>query len=265
LYNNLQLSLKYLRYYLRASNGKGHGMHSPFVFDFIQSVLNNNHGYQPPAEIETLRSDLKKDETKLAVTDLGAGSRSSTMKERTVRDIVSRAVKPEKFGKMLFRLAAHYKPATIVELGTSLGITTSYLSFGAPEATVYTLEGVPPIAALASWHFQKLQRNNITQIRGNFDEELPKLLSKLDSVDLAFIDGNHRYEPTRRYFQEILEKASNNSILIFDDIHWSKEMEQVWKEIRQHPRVRCSVDLFFMGFVFFREEFKTVHHHTIRF
>lgn len=240
-------------------------MHSPFVFDFILHVLNNKKGYYPPRDIEKLREELKKDHTKLAITDLGAGSRTSAVKERTVSDVVTSAVKPKKFGEMLYRLAAHYQPATVIELGTSLGITTSYLSHAVPAATVYTMEGVPPVAALASWHFQKLDRKNIIQIRGNFDEELPKLLQNLETADLAYIDGNHRYQPTVSYFQQLLEKINNNSILIFDDIHWSKEMEQAWDEIRQHPRVRCSIDVFFMGFVFFREEFKIVQHHSIRF
>lgn len=240
-------------------------MHSPFVFDFILHVLNDKSGYTPPADVEQLRKELEKDHTKLAITDLGAGSRTSAWKERTVSQIVSSAVKPPKFGRMLYRLAAHYRPATIIELGTSLGITTSYLSYGAPDSTMYTLEGVPPVAALASWHFEKLKRENIIQIRGNFDDELPKILSEVNSVDLAYVDGNHRYEPTIRYFQQFLNKINNESILVFDDIHWSPEMERAWDEIRQHPRVRSSVDLFFMGFVFFREEFKTVQHHTIRF
>src|SRR5688500_16032362 len=116
-------------------------MHSPFVFDFILHVLNNKKGYAPPADVEELRKKLKKDHTKLAITDLGAGSRTTAVKERAVSDIVSSAVKPPKFGRMLCRLAAHYKPTTVIELGTSLGITTSYLSSAVPSANIYTLEG----------------------------------------------------------------------------------------------------------------------------
>ena len=82
---------------------------------------------------------------------------------------------------------------------------------------------------------------------------------------MAYVDGNHRYEPTIRYFQLLLSHAHNDTILIFDDIHWSAEMEKAWKEIQQHPSVRCTVDLFYLGFVFLRDEFKVPQHFVVRF
>jgi predicted O-methyltransferase YrrM len=240
-------------------------MHSPFVFDFIRNVLNNESSYHPPADIKKLRKELEKDDTALAIIDLGAGSRTGAVKERTVSQLAKNAVKPKKYGELMYRLVAHYKPFNIVELGTSLGITTAYMATSATEANIYTIEGAPPVAALASWNFQKLGLNNIHTETGNFDDLLPLVLQKLSAVDVAYVDGNHRYEPTVRYFHQFLQKVQNNSILVFDDIHWSGEMEKAWEEIRNHPQVRCSIDLFFMGFVFFRDEFKTRQNHVIRF
>jgi predicted O-methyltransferase YrrM len=94
---------------------------------------------------------------------------------------------------------------------------------------------------------------------------LSDALDKLTTVDFAFVDGNHRQEPTERYFQQILTKINNDSIIIFDDIHWSREMEQAWETIKKHPSVCCTVDLFFIGIVFFREEFRENQHFKIRF
>jgi predicted O-methyltransferase YrrM len=102
-------------------------------------------------------------------------------------------------------------------------------------------------------------------MRGNFDNLLPPVIAQLSSIDLAYIDGNHRYQPTVNYFHQFLSKAGNQTILIFDDVHWSEEMEKAWEEIKAHPAVQCTIDIFFLGFVFFREEFKVKQNFVIRF
>jgi predicted O-methyltransferase YrrM len=265
MYSTFQLARKYIRYYLKALNGKGHGMHSPFVFAFILDVLNNRPRFVAPPEVEALRRELLHDKTLLTIEDLGAGSRSGASKQRTVAQLARSAVKPPKWGQLLYRLARHYRPQTILELGTSLGISTAYLAKAMPEAEIHTIEGSDAIRAVARGNFSKLHVANINAHLGNFDDVLPQVLQQLPRVDLAYIDGNHRYEPTIRYFRELLPHVNNDTILVFDDIHWSAEMEKAWEEIKTHPSVRCSIDLFFLGFVFFREEFKVPRHFTIRY
>lgn len=265
MYSSFQLAIKYLRYYRTASNGRGHGMHSPFVFDFILHVLNNRKGYTPPAEVEALRKRLLADEQAVPIIELGAGSRSGQAAERKVRDIARSAVKPPKYGQLLHRLVRHYQPPVVLELGTSLGVTTAYLASAQQAGKVVTVEGNPAIAALATDHFRQLRLRNVTSLLGPFDELLPGLLLSEPRIDLAFIDGNHRYAPTLRYFQQLLPHLTETSILVFDDIHWSVEMEQAWREIQQHPSVTCTLDLFFLGFVFLRPEFRVPRHFEIRF
>jgi len=53
--------------------------------------------------------------------------------------------------------------------------------------------------------------------------------------------------------------------LVFDDIHWSAEMEKAWLEIKSHPSVQYTIDIFFLGFVFFRPDFKVKQNFSIRF
>lgn len=265
MYSSVQLARKYVQYYFHACNGKGHGMHSPFVFNFILHVLNNKSGYQPPAEIEALRKALLQDKRLLEIEDFGAGSRVAKTKQRTVVQLAKAALKPKKYAQLLYRLVKHYRPETILELGTSLGITTSYLATANPSATVLTIEGSKAVADIAAENFSTLGTTNIEQRIGNFDDLLPSAIREWSSIDLAYIDGNHRYMPTVNYFTQLLPALHNNSILVFDDIHWSKEMERAWEEIRQHPSVQCSVDIFFLGFVFFRKEFKVPQHFTVRF
>jgi predicted O-methyltransferase YrrM len=265
VYNSFELAKKYIHYYFTAFNGKGHGMHSPFVFQFILHVLNNKCGYQPPQKIEALRRQLLSDSRMLEIEDLGAGSRVAATKHRSVQQLAKSALKSEKYAQALFRIVKHYQPRTIIELGTSLGITTSYLSSGNPSAAITTIEGSKAVAGIAKENFNKLELENVRLLQGNFDEVLPTVLTQLSSIDLAYIDGNHRYQPTINYFNQLLPKIHNDSILVFDDIHWSAEMEKAWEEIKQHPEVHCTVDIFFLGFVFFRSAFKVKQHFTIRF
>ncbi len=265
MYTKTQLALKYLNYYFTASNGKGHGIHSPFVFQFITKVLNDKMPYPAYEKVENLRNKLLADKTELTIADFGAGSAVNKTNKRTVAEIAKNSAKPKKFGQLLFRIIREYQPPTIVELGTSLGITTSYLSLARPEAKLITLEGAKEVAKTANENFQTLGLKNYSLIEGNFDNTLSAVVSGLTTVDFAFIDGNHRQEPTERYFKEMLSKTHNESIIIFDDIHWSKEMEQAWETIKSHPAVRCSIDLFFIGIVFFREEFSEKQHFSIRF
>lgn len=265
MYSSFELAKKYFNYYWHASNSKGHGMHSPFVFDFILNVLNNNNQYQPFQEIELLRHHLLHDNRTVSIEDFGAGSRTNSSKERTVKKIAASALKSKRLAQILFRLVKHYQPQTIVELGTSLGITTCYFSKANPDASISTIEGSKQIASIAKENFQNLNGGNIQLLQGNFDDILPSVISNLSSIDLAYIDGNHRYQPTINYFQQFLAKSHPQTILVFDDIHWSAEMEKAWEEIKQHPSVQYTIDIFFLGFVFFRQEFKVKQNFSIRF
>jgi predicted O-methyltransferase YrrM len=265
VYSSFQLAKKYFRYYRNASNSKGHGMHSPFVFDFILNVLNNGSHYDPPREIEELRKKMLADKRFINIEDLGAGSRDGAAKQKTVSQVARAALKPKRYAQVLYRLVKHYQPQFIVELGTSLGITTAYLSKANPDASITTIEGSEDIMEVAIQNLDNLRCSNIKAVNGNFDTVLDEVLQGYNSIDLGYIDGNHRYEPTVRYFHQFLEKAHAGTILVFDDIHWSDEMEKAWEEIRNHPAVQYSIDIFFLGFVFFRKEFKVKQDFVVRF
>ena len=264
MYSPLRLAGKYLHYYLTAASGKGHGIHSPFVFDFIINVLNDTRQYPEYARIEDLRQKLRKDSSLLGIEDLGAGSAYQATKTRSIASIARHAAKPPKLGQLLFRIARHYSPATILELGTSLGLSTAYLAAGAPQTRLWTIEGASAIAAKAADNLSSLGLNT-KLITGNFDVVLPNLLPNVPPIELAFVDGNHRCEPTLRYFDAIFRHAAPSSALIFDDIHWSADMETAWNTIKNDPRVYLTIDLFFIGVVFLRDDFKVKQDFVIRF
>ncbi len=265
MFSTWQLLKKYADYYLSASNGKGHGIHSPFVYEFVRRVLIDKRNFYAYNQVEALRRKLLQDETLLHVEDFGAGSAITKTNQRTVAAITRHAAKSKKWAQLLFRIVNYYQPSTILELGTSMGISTAYMALANPKARIITAEGSSAIAAQAKKNFQSLQLSSIEQVTGNFDDTLPRILSKLPRLDLAFIDGNHRYEPTLRYFDQLLPSLHAGSIVIFDDIHWSADMEKAWQAIRENSAVRLSIDLFFVGLVFFSDQFKVKQHFTIRF
>lgn len=265
MYTKFQLAKKYLHYLLTAENSKGHGIHSPFVFDFIKNVLRDKKKYSIYKPIEKLREKLKTDKRVIEVKDFGAGSTVMKSNTRKVKDIAASSLKPKKYAQLLFRIANYYQPKYVIELGTSLGITTAYLASANPQATIYTCEGDISIAGIASNTFKELGLKNIELVQGDFAATLPGLFSTLPATDFAFIDGNHKKEPTMQYFKQLLEHATPAAILIFDDIHWSREMEEAWEYIQQHNAVTLSIDLFFIGLVFLSPDFKVKQHFTIRF
>lgn len=258
VYNKLTLARKFLNYYLTAANGKGHGIHSPFVFQFIRDVLNDDSTHEVYERVEAVRKRMLRDDTVIEVEDRGAGSIVSKSNRRKISEIARAALKPPKYAQLLYRIARFYQPKQILELGTSLGITTAYLAQSAP---VITIEGSKNIAAKAQENFDILGLKNIRLINSDFDDAL----QQLPVIDLAFIDGNHRKEPTLQYFEQILKHSTKETIFIFDDIHWSEGMEEAWEVIKAHPAVTCTVDLFFIGLVFLRDEFRHPQHFTIRF
>jgi predicted O-methyltransferase YrrM len=265
MYSRTQLAQKYFHYYFTASNGKGHGIHSPFVYDFIRNVLLDKRNFYAYKQVEALREQLLQNNALIEVEDFGAGSSTGNNRQRSIASIARHAAKSRKWAQLLFRIVHYYAPLNIIELGTSLGISTSYMSLACRDARIITGEGSPQVAEQAKRNFAALKLETIQVTVGNFDDTLPGMLQQLPAVDLAFLDGNHRLEPTLRYFEQILAKIHTASVIIIDDIHWSKEMEQAWQSIQQHPAVKCTVDLFFIGLVFFKEEMKVKQHFTIRF
>ena len=265
MYKRFKLLVKYLYYYVSATNSKGHGVHSPFVFGFIKNVLNDEKQYPCYEKIEARRKVLQEDHSIIDVDDFGAGSGYMKSNERAISDIANLSLKPKKYAQLLYRIVHYYQPGNIVELGTSFGVTTAYMAFANENANVYTAEGDTSIAGIAQTGFRELKLKNIELVIGEFNNTLPALFLRMKQLDFAFIDANHRKEPTLQYFSQLLAHSTSSATFIFDDIHWSSEMEAAWREIKQHPAVTLTIDLFFIGLAFVNPEFKGKQHFTIRF
>ena len=259
----LERILKYLNYKLTAYTE--HDVHSPFVYEFYMELIKNEYAYGDFAELDNIRKELLANETTIEITDLGAGSKKLNSRKRVVKEIAKHGIAQQKQAEFLYRLLNKFQPNTIVELGTSIGLTTLFLSKAVPKAKIYTIEGCHNLHQFSTTVFKNHNAENITSINGNFNYELPKLIQTIDTLDYLYIDGNHAYEPTIRYFNLALTKKNTNSIFVFDDIYWSREMQQAWKEISEHKDVRLSLDLFYFGIVFFRTENKNKEHFVLKF
>lgn len=256
------LAKQYILYKIKALGP--HALHSPFVFNFMKDVLLDKRKFYAFETIRTLRAKLYADDTQIEIKDFGAGSLTHNTRFRKISDIAKNAGRSEKLGELLFRIINYFNITAVLELGTSLGLSSTYMAMANTNTKILTIEGSELIAAQAKSNFESLHIQNIKQLIGNFDHILPDVLQQ-ENFDLIFIDGNHRKNPTLAYFNMALPYAQPHSIFIFDDIHWSHDMLEAWQEIKSHPQVTCSVDIFYFGIVFFNPDFKIKQDFTLKF
>ncbi len=244
------MALRYLRY--RAVASSRYAVHSPFMYDLVTGVI--DVPARPLDAVERLRRQALRSRDVIDAVDFGASGDGRATVKKPVAAMIRRYAKPVKYAALLHRLVARFRPDTVLELGTSLGISTMYLAAGNPAARVTTLEGCPATAARAADHFRQGGFGNIRGVTGPFDDTLPAVLDGMAHADFVFFDGNHKREPTLRYFGLCKAKSSGGSVFVFDDINWSPGMRSAWQAIREDPTVTATVDLFMMGIAFFNTD-----------
>lgn len=253
----------WIRFHLTAWNTGGEGVHSPYLFEWIRLIMSDKNGYYIWQEIEACRQNLLQDERLVEFVDYGMGRRvAGGVSSKLVKSIAKNSLASKKYAQMLFRLVnwlghelqrPNNKGLIIVELGTSLGITTAYLASANSRNKVLTFEGCEAVAKIALKSWNQLNISNIECVVGEINVE--QLRSILQQVDIAFIDANHTYASTRDYFNVLADKVHQKSVIVVDDIHHSEEMERAWKEICADERVTTTMDLYQMGLVFFDKHY----------
>ena len=258
----LKVAINYIKHQSSAYNR--HGIHSPFVYDFLEQVLYNDQTNPELSHLQQTRKKLLSDHRKIKITDLGAGSTINSNPTRLVKDVATNSSKKPKYGRLFYRMIQYFKPESVIELGTSLGHSTIYFAKANPNIKIKTLEGCPNTLEIAKETFSQLQINNIETYLGDFKDTFQNVLESTTSVDFIFFDGNHQEEATLSYFHTALKYKNENSIFIFDDIHWSEGMTNAWNKIKGHPETVVTLDLFFLGIVFFKKGL-TPQEYKIRF
>lgn len=257
----LKQVFRFVRFYLRAQTR--YNVHSPFVFQFTEAVLEDDRWFYAFSDWERLREFLRSDQALVEITDFGAGSLVSNSKKRSLASLAKYSAASPEACRMLFRLVNFCKPEKMLELGTSLAISTGYQAAAARNAEFVTVEGCASVARYALKNLELAQASNVRLKIGRFEELLGPILRDLGRVDYVLFDGNHRLQPTLDYFETCLAFAHENSVFVFDDIHWSADMEHAWATIKQHPRVTLTIDLYQFGVVFFRKEQLVREHFTL--
>lgn len=263
----------YLNFLLKSQNQ--HGLHSPFVYDLVTKCFYDKKQYDDYELIKNYRNDLLRNKNLIEVSDFGAGSRVFKSNQRPVFSVAKNAGITLHRAKLLYRICNYLQIQNVLELGTSLGIASSAIAAN-KKTKLTTVEGCPETAKIARQQFKKYGLNTIELMNAQFETAISQLntdpnnkqettdnsqpltptseLQTSDKFDLIYFDGNHQKEATLKYFKELLPTAHNGSVFIFDDIHWSQEMEEAWEEIKACPEVRVTIDTFQWGLVFFRKE-----------
>lgn len=244
----------YLRHLFTAWNTTGEGIHSPYLFAIVRFILRDENSYYCFADIERRREQLKVCSDELEMLDFGSGgSKEGLSVRRKVSDIAKHHLESPQIAQALFRLVRFMgenekRPLQILELGTSLGVTTAYLASVDSRNRVVTLEGSETVLKIAQANWRTLRLENIEWHSGNIDDTL--YIYAREGLDLAYVDANHTYEATKRYVDYLLPRMNEKGVIAIDDIYHSREMEQAWRELKDDPRVTTSMDLYHVGLLF---------------
>lgn len=256
----LKIAFEFLWYRLFRPHRNGHGIHSPFLFAFLQEVVfSKTLDNSSLIAIQSLKIKVSKSKDVVKVNDLGARSIRLKQSERSLSAIAGISSISHKYGKFLHKSVGYFKPELILELGTCLGFGSMYMASGYKNSKVITIEGSDNLVEKSNENFKQMNMDNISVIHGNFDDILPSILQKNDRFDFIFIDGNHNKTAVLGYFKICLPNIRSDSIIIVDDIRWSEGMLEAWREICNHKQVTLSIDLFRMGIIFFNNNLKKQH------
>ena len=244
----------FVRHRLTAWNTTGEGIHSPYLFYIVRMLLRDENQYYCWSDIERRRALLLRDEREIEVVDYGsAGSPEGTRVRRRVSDIARVQLERPQIGQALFRIVNYMshetqRPLRILELGTSLGVTTAYLAMADSRNKVVTMEGSKAVLDIAKEQWKALKIENIEWKEGRIEDTL--YIYAREKWDVVFIDANHTYEATMRYVEALLPQLEEKGVLAVDDIYYSKEMTRAWEAIKSDARVTTSMDLYDAGLVF---------------
>ena len=247
----------YIKFLYNSKNE--HGVHSPFVFFLVTKCFYDKKKCPEYTILKDYRNSLLQNKNTIEVTDFGAGSRVFKSNTRAINQIAKTAGISPKRAELLFRIVRYFQPETILEIGTSLGLATTALALGNKKAKIISLEGCPNTINQCQLQLQKFNINNVECVNTEFSSYLSNFQLPTSNFQLIYFDGNHSKKATIDYFELLLPTITNDSVWIFDDIHWSKEMEEAWEIIKNHSKVTVTIDTFQWGIVFFRKEQEKEH------
>ncbi len=249
--DKLYPALAYFKHLTKSKTSQS--IHSPFVFELYNNIIKKTDSIEGSDSIEEIREHLLFRKSFIDVIDYGAYSYKQS-DQRRIKDITAISVSDKRKCQLFYNLIKYLNPTNIVELGTSFGLTTMYMALAAPEAKIFTVEGCSQTISIAIENFEKLNYRNIFTTNSTFDVAFQDILNNIGKADFIFFDGNHLKEPTLRYFEMSLPHIHNDTVFIFDDIHWSSQMNSAWESIKKNELLTVTIDLYYFGIIFFKKE-----------
>ncbi len=230
----------YLIYKLKSTNE--HGVHSPFVFDLVTNVIYNNTAYYSYKKVENFREHL--------------------LSSEKAAELIHRQ-NEAKYSQLLFRLVNCFQPKMVLEIGASLGIDTAYLASANSKTKVISIDEHGVVNHPPKDYFKELKLKNVERVVGNIHETLPQLLRQQGQLDFVYLNTSGK-ENVLNWFYQCLAKANESSLFVLSNMYDTDDMKDAWTEIKNNEQVQVTVDLFYLGLVFFRKE-QVKQHFLIRF
>lgn len=251
----------FLNYKIKAKSPNS--VHSPFVYKLYTEIIRDKSHYPEYDEFDKLEEYFINNQRSIEVTafnnEYSKNEKLYKNKFCKVSEIYKRTSITKKYARLIFRLVRHFNPQNVLEIGTGLGISTSYIAKGNPNSEIVTLEGCSSKSQLAQASFDRSGIINATIKIGNFNITLDDAINHFENIDFAYVDGNHTKRAVLEYFEKIYKKSTSQTIIIFDDIRWSREMEDAWNILAADPRVSVSIDLVRIGIVFLKKDIEKQH------
>jgi len=242
---------KYFQFLLKATNH--HGVHSPFVYLLVTKCFYKRSSSIVWKSFLKIRKSIAKDHRKIEVSDFNLASSNSKNNPSAISEIGKTEGISNKKAKLLIKIVRYLKPKDILEIGTSVGLGTVAIKLANTNSSITTAEGCHEKIKIAEALFVKNKLNAIQMVHGDFSETLSSIVQN-KQFDFIYFDGKPTREATLTYFEISLQTIHNDSFFIFNSISLNTEMQAAWSQIKKHPKVSVTIDLYYLGIVFFRKE-----------
>lgn len=262
----MQLGIHQLYYALRHllhAHSNGHGVHSPLAYDLCVALSATKRNAELQCQnLKALRFKLKSDSQVLQDGGYGAGSKVFKSEFRAVKHITRWGISSHSKARILFQLIRFFNPERVLELGTSIGLTTLYLASAQYPRPVHSVEANAAYFEFAKrLHAQHISKLNILFFHSTFETFLN---ANPDVYDFIFIDGAHDYHTTVKLFEYFNLHQGPRQVLVFDDIYWSPQMTKAWKHITENATGHLVLDAFSIGIVIKNDNLRTGYRYHIK-
>ncbi|MDD2435944.1 MAG: SAM-dependent methyltransferase [Massilibacteroides sp.] len=210
---------------------KGHGVHSPFVFNFITKVIDERAAYYCLKDIELTRKKFFYENEPFHKWE----------------------IRP-KYGALLMRISNYLKPQNLLLIGSDLSFSALYSSSYASTTRCVVLEEKTEIAAFSRSVIEKHRAKNILLKEGVYQKTVSEVLEHTDKLDFVYFGYPNDSALDIPVFECILPHLHEHSVLILRGIRKTKDRKEFWNRLCARPEVSVTIDVYELGIAFFNHK-----------